>query len=131
MTQTEIQELLTSKGMAVTKNRLNIIQALADNDNFYTITEIVEKVKDINKKSVYNNIKLMITNGIVDSFSFGGVPKYSLNDNLDGRNEIHLVSGQDIDHLDIDESIFNLIEKAVEKETGKEVKTIKIFVDIK
>ena len=130
MNKNEIKELLTSNEMTVTKTRISILEVLSNTEAFLTISQIVDKVEDLNKKSVYNNIKLMITNGLVDSFSFGGVPKYSLNDNLEGSNEIHLVSGQDIDHLDIDVQIFNDIKDSIKKETGKKVKAIKIFVDV-
>ena len=130
MNKNEIIELLSLKEITVTKTRISILEVLSSTEAFLTISQIVDKVKDLNKKSVYNNIKLMITKGLVDSFSFGGVPKYSLNDNLEGNNEIHLVSGQEIDHLDIDVKIFNDIRDSIKKETGKRVKAIKIFVDV-
>lgn len=129
MKNIDVVELLKSKDMSITQNRIDIVNCLMDDTHFHTIHEIVDHVGSLNVKSVYNNIKALMEAGIVDSYSFGGISKYALNDNLNSYEEIHLVSSSDVSHLKIDKKIFNSIEKSVEA-NGKKVKGIKIFVEV-
>lgn len=130
----EIKELLKSKGLSVTDNRIKIIDCLmpSHGEHFHSISDISLHLGDINTKSIYNNIKQLIDVGIVDSYSFGGVSKYALNENAThGVNEIHLVHGEkEIHHLEVSKEIFKMIDKEIKK-SGHQTTSIKIFVKVK
>lgn len=129
VTKTDIEELLRKNNISVTENRVKIVQCLDDGIHFHAITEIVDHMQGVNVKSVYNNIKTLVEAGIVDSYSFGGITKYALNDNLYSDNEIHLVNRNDVTHLQLNNKIFNDIKKEVTNNNFK-VKNIKIFVEV-
>ncbi|RTZ68157.1 MAG: hypothetical protein DSZ21_02315 [Tenericutes bacterium] len=124
------KKLLKEKDISITENRLEILMRLADHHHFHSISEIVnESNGKLNKKSVYNAIKLFICKGLAEAYTLGGVPKYALTDNLEGKSEIHVVS-QDgvIKHLSIDQRIFDDIKKSVGED---EVSSISISVLLK
>ena len=127
MTNEMAKELLRSKNISITKNRIEIIMRLADEHHFHSVSEIAKESKrTLNKKSIYNAIKLFISNGIAEAHTFGGVPKYALTDNLEGKSEIHLISKNgDIKHVSIDKKIFDEIKKVAR---DKEVSYISISV---
>lgn len=129
----DIIKLLKEKGLSTTENRIKIIACLDDqHEHFHTISDISKHIGDINTKSIYNNIKQLIDAGIVDSYSFGGVSKYALNENLiEGVHEIHLVHpSKQIKHLEINPKILKDIENEIRK-NGNEPVSIKIFVNVK
>lgn len=132
MKQQEIKKLLTDENIGITSNRIQLLELLAGKEEFMTIARIAELTK-INKKSIYNNIKLLIEKGIVDAITFGGVSKYSLNDNLHGGYEIHIIEKGEIKHLEIDKKIFDDItaELRSSNHSDKTIRAIKIFVDVK
>ncbi len=131
MKREDIKKLLKSKKLWVTDNRVKIIDCLTDNYHFHSITEILKHTKRLNTKSVYNSIKTLMDAGIVESYSFDGISKYAINDELVGlKNNIHLViNNKDVEHLLIDGQIFNQINFELDK-IEKKAKSIKIFVHI-
>ncbi len=132
MDRNKIVKILKEKNIKVTNNRVQVLNCLADETHFHTVAEIIDHVKELNTKSVYNTIKLLINSGIVDTYSFGGVSKYAINDNYkNDHSVIHAVNEKlDVTHIDISEKVFSLIKKEVKK-NGFEVKNINIFVNIK
>ena len=124
------KELLRENNISITKNRLEILLRLADEHHFHSISEIVnESNGTLNKKSVYNAIKLFISCGLAEAHTFGGVPKYALTDNLEGASEIHLITRTgEITHVSIDKKIFDEIKKVA---GDKEVSAISISVLVK
>lgn len=128
----DIEKLLKDKGLSVTENRKLIIECLTDsNEHFHSISDISKHIGNINTKSIYNNIKQLIAAGLVDSYSFGGIPKYALNENIaEGLHEIHIVdNNNEINHLEVNPKIFHEIEKEINK-SGKKATSIKIFVKV-
>ncbi len=125
----EIKKLLKSKDLSVTDNRIKIIQCLSDGHHFHAISEIIKHV-GLNTKSVYNNIKVLIDKGLVDSFAFGGVSKYALNDLIrHGEYEIHVVNKEEIKHLEVDKKVFEEIKDKVEA-SGQKIHSIRILVNV-
>lgn len=130
MTSKQIEQLLRDNGVSVTANRIKIVDCLTDDSHhFHTIHEISEHTKSLNTKSIYNNIKVLIDAGIVDSYSFSGVSKFALNDNLTSNGEIHIINNDDVSHLKISNEIFTDIKNSVRAE-GYKVKKVKIFVEV-
>jgi len=77
LTDERITKILKDRDISVTKNRIEIIKCLNDGHvHFHVISEI-SKHTNLNTKSIYNNIKVLIANGLVDSMSIGGVVKYA------------------------------------------------------
>lgn len=130
----DAEKILADKRLPITSNRIRILECLMQDDlHFHTISEIAEHLKNVNVKSIYNNIKLLIEAGIVDSYSFGGISKYAINDNLGekAQKEIHLVDkANDIKHISVENKVFEDIKNEVTKQ-GHEVVSIKIFVNVK
>lgn len=129
MNDKAIEKLLRGKNVSVTENRIRIVKCLMDSHHFHTIHEISEHSKGINTKSIYNNIKVLIDAGIVDSYSFAGISKFALNDDLFSEDEIHIVNKEDVSHLKIDKQIFKDIKNSATSK-GFKVKNIKIFVEV-
>ncbi len=128
-----MEQILKSRGLWVTKNRLAIMACLSDQEHFHSINQIVNHTKKlINTKSIYNNIRALTKAGIVDSYTFDGISKYALNDQLLGQvHAVHLVrSNQKVDHLSVDQKVFAAISDQVQKVTGQKVRAVKIFVDL-
>ena len=127
-----IEDILKNSNIRVTKNRIAILSCLADEVHFHTVKEISKHVKDLNVKSIYNNIKILISEGLVDTYSFNGISKYAINDNFkDNHNAIHLVdNNSNVSHINISEKIINDIKNKVKKE-GYNPSSVKIFVNIK
>lgn len=130
MNRDQIIELLKKNELSVTENRIKIVECLNHKTHFHTINDIIDHNKDINFKSVYNNIKSLIDAGIVDTYSFGGVSKYALNDDLNSDSEIHIVNkNDDVTHIKVKNKVFDEIKKEVTS-SGMKVKSIKIFVEV-
>ena len=131
ITDDKIKEILKSKNIGITKNRINIFQCLNDEHHFHSIKDIITHT-GMNTKSVYNNIKTLSDVGIIDSYSSGGIVKYALNDSFIGKgHSIHITNKEnDIDHIDVNEKIFKDIEKEIKK-AGYEVNSLNIFVNVK
>lgn len=129
MNHKSIEKLLRDKNVSVTENRVRIIRCLMDSHHFHTIHEISEHSENLNTKSIYNNIKVLIDAGIVDSYSFAGISKFALNDDLFSESEIHIINKEDVSHLKIDKEIFGDIKNSAEAK-GFKVKNIKIFVEV-
>lgn len=131
MKREDIRKLLKGKKLWVTDNRMKIIDCLTDNYHFHSITEILKHTKRLNTKSVYNSIKTLMEAGVVESYSFDGISKYAINDELIGlKNNIHLIiNNKEVEHLSIDGKIFEQIHHELEK-ISKKAKSIKIFVHI-
>lgn len=131
MEKNKIIELLKKKEIRITENRISIISCLSDNNNFHTVSEIKKHItNNLNTKSIYNNLKTLLESGIVKTYSFRGIPKFTVADEYkDVHNSIHIVSKDNVKHLNVDQSIFNNIEEKVKKE-GYNPKSINIFIDI-
>ena len=131
ITDDKIKEILKSKNIGITKNRIAIFNCLNDDHHFHSIKDIIKHTK-MNTKSIYNNIKTLSEVGIIDSYSSGGIVKYALNDVFIGNGQsVHITSKTgDIDHVDVDQKVFALIEKEVKK-AGYEVNSVNIFVNVK
>lgn len=131
MKREDIRKLLKGKKLWVTDNRMKIIDCLSDNYHFHSITEILKHTKRLNTKSVYNSIKMLMRDGIVESYSFNGVSKYAIKDELIGlKNNIHLVvDNENVEHLEINQKIFDDIRDELFK-IDKQPASIKIFVHI-
>lgn len=69
----KIIKKLNDKNYRLTKNRIDILECLNDNVHGHTINDIVnhlkEKGKKVNVASVYNTIKMLINEGIVDIYT--------------------------------------------------------------
>ena len=71
----------------------------------------------MNNKSIYNNIKIFISKGIVDSYSFGSITKYIINDYFHQRYDRMHVFDQNNNaiHVKISPKIYNDIKKEIKK----------------
>ncbi|NQZ66243.1 MAG: transcriptional repressor [Mycoplasmatales bacterium] len=132
MEREEIIKILKEKKVKITNNRIAVLNCLADETHFHTVSQIVEHLRDINIKSVYNAVKKLTSEGIVDTYSFEGVSKYAINDNYKNEhNVIHVVNEKlDVTHIDVAPRIFKAIEREIKK-NGYQTKNINIFVNIK
>ena len=124
-------KLLLDKNIKVTKNRIAILDCLADDTHFHTVKEIIEHVGGLNSKSVYNNIKILIEAGLVDTYSFGGISKYALNDHFKDLHDVaHIVNAGNVKHININPKTIKSIKKQVKAE-GYEPNSVNIFINIK
>lgn len=131
MQEKEIRELLRQRNISITENRIKIMQCLThDGAHFHSINELIAHMGKLNVKSIYNNIKVLSESGIVDSYSFNGVSKYAVNDNLYSDEEIHIISSSnDVNHIKVNPIVFKEIKKSIARE-NKRLKGIKIFVEV-
>ena len=128
----KIIQILKDRNLSITENRIRIIKCLNDeNDHFHAIRDISNHT-NLNTKSIYNNIKIMISKGLINSVSTGGVVQYAFNENIINEiPEIHITDGKgNISHLEVPKKIFENIEKKV-MENGKKVVAITINVNVK
>lgn len=131
MQEKEIVELLKQRNISITQNRIKIMQCLThDGAHFHSINDLIAHMGKLNVKSLYNNIKVLSEAGIVDSYSFNGVSKYAVNDNLYSEEEIHIISSSNkVNHIKVNPIVFEEIKKSVSKD-HKKLKGIKIFVEV-
>ena len=80
MEKKDIIKILKDNNIRITENRLAIFSCLADDNNFHTVAEIQNHVNDLNTKSVYNNLKALIKEGIDKTYCFNGNSKYTVAD---------------------------------------------------
>lgn len=132
MEKNKLENILKEYNIRKTDNRLAILNCLADETHFHTVGEIVDHLKTINIKSVYNNIKVLINAGIVDTYSFGGISKYAINDHFkDNHNSAHIVNDNgDVSHINISPDIIKKIKSEASK-AGVEASSVNIFINIK
>lgn len=132
MEKNKLENILKEYNIRKTDNRIAILNCLADEKHFHTVAEIVEHLKTINTKSVYNNIKVLINAGIVDTYSFGGISKYAINDHFkDKHNVAHIVNeAGDVSHVNIPSDIVKKIKNEAVK-AGLEPSSVNIFINIK
>lgn len=134
MKKKKIIDILKNNDIRITDNRVAILHCLADEKqkHFHSVSEIIEHVGNVNSKSVYNNIKVLVSKGIVDAYSFGGVSKYAMNDHFKGDHDvIHMVDNNDnVSHLAVGSETFQAIKDKV-VENGFESASVNIFVNIK
>lgn len=127
-----IIKILKDRHLSITENRIKIIECLNDEHNhFHAIRDVSSHTK-LNTKSIYNNIKALISKGLINSVSTGGVVKYAWNENIINEiPEIHITDEKgNISHLEVPKKIFDSIEKEVQS-SGKTVASITINVNVK
>lgn len=127
-----IIKLLKDREISVTENRIRIIECLTEDDiHFHAISDISNHTK-LNTKSIYNNIKALISHGLINSATQGGVVKYAFDENIINEvPEIHITNSKgEISHLEVSKKIFNDIKKEVIK-NNQEVVSISINVRTK
>lgn len=121
----------------MTNTRMEIIKCLSDGQHQHTATDIVNHLKknkqnDINIATVYNNLKTLLEEGIIDVF-----PNYeSKNQRYELINEenfhIHLrdfFNGKEF-YLDVPDNLKKTISEIVDKQ-GYEVHNLEIKVLVK
>ena len=107
-----------------------------DETHFHSVNQFQEHIDNMNTKSIYNNLKVLINAGLIDAYSFNGTQKYALKDGLIKTNDhnyksAHVISGDDVvKHIKIGDEIYGNIKKTAEKQ-GLKVKNIKIFIEEK
>ena len=83
MTDTKIQEIipfLKDRGLRITPQRLLILEAIMEQDCHPTAEEIHQKIPFASLTTIYNNLKLFASLGIVNELPYGnGLSKYELN----------------------------------------------------
>ncbi len=105
----ETLELIKSKNIRITKQRLAFLEVIYN--NHYTFHEIYEKLKEkgySNLATLYNNIDFFIDNGVISKFYVNNVDYYELSINnpehhsngkihfsCNKRNKIHEVNTGD------------------------------------
>jgi len=72
-----ITNILKERKLSITDNRIKIIECLNDVDHHFHAISDISAHTGLNTKSIYNNIKILISHGLVDSISIGGVVKYA------------------------------------------------------
>ncbi|MCK5807090.1 MAG: transcriptional repressor [Mycoplasmataceae bacterium] len=117
MNENRFKEILKESGIKVTTNRIAILSCLDDKEHFHSVADIEEHLDDMNTKSIYNNIKIFISKGIVDSYSFGSVTKYAINDHFHNRhNRMHVFDqNNNAIHVQISPKIYSDIKKEIKK----------------
>ena len=132
MEKNAIVNILKSKNIRVTENRILILTCLSDDTHFHTVKQISKHVGSLNTKSIYNNIKILVSKGLIDTYSFDGISKYAINDHYkDEHNVVHIIDKeQNASHITIDKKIISSIKKEVIK-NGYDPSSVKIFVNIK
>ncbi|MBX4210121.1 MAG: transcriptional repressor [Mollicutes bacterium PWAP] len=125
------KEILKKANLKMTKNRLTILDCLmGEKNHFHSISEILEHKSHLNSKSVYNTVKVLVKNNVLDSYVIKGMPKYAINDHLENHLKIHTIdTNSNISHVSISPAIFNKIKKELINK-GIKPNEIKIFVEI-
>ena len=117
MNENRFKEILRETGIKVTNNRMAILGCLDDEEHFHSVIDIERHLSDMNTKSIYNSIKIFIAKGIVDSYSFGSVTKYAINDHFHKRHDrMHVFDEKNnVIHVKISPKIYEDIKKEIKK----------------
>ena len=117
MNENRFKEILKESEIKVTKNRVSILSCLDDNEHFHSVSDIEKHLDNMNTKSIYNNIKIFISKGIVDSYSFGSITKYTINDHFNKRHDrMHVFDEYNNSrHVKISPKIYEAIKKEIKK----------------
>lgn len=76
---TALIPMLKEKGLRITPQRVQILTAMLDSAGHPTAEEIQSKIPIISLATIYNNLKLFVSLGIVDELPYGnGVSRYEL-----------------------------------------------------
>lgn len=123
--QVFFENFLKEKNIKITNNRLLILNCLNDDKHFHTLNMIREHIrnnfkKEINIKTLYNNIKILYAIGIIESFVYNHEVLYALVDNLSNDiQHLHIIDykNKKINHLHLSKKVNNMIKNEL-KEKG-------------
>lgn len=124
------------KGRRTTQTRLDIIECLKDGMHQHTCNDIVNHLRKNNKKcniaTVYNNLKILLLEGIVDVY-----PNYESSNQryeLVNKDNFHihfkeLITG-DEKYIDVPETLINELKNVASK-YGYSIHNLKIDLLVK
>ena len=76
----EMIPFLKERGLRITPQRLLILEAIMEQDDHPTAEEIHQKIPFTSLTTIYNNLKLFVSLGIVNELPYGnGLSKFELN----------------------------------------------------
>lgn len=124
---------LNKKHYRVTQTRIDVLECLNDNFHSHTIKDIVKhlnsKGKKVNLTSVYNNIKLLINEGIVDIYTDYNTKNQVFEIIDKSRLHIHIydIKNNEENKMDMPLDIQEKLESIL-NQLGYEAKNIKIEI---
>ena len=117
------ENILKEKNIKITNNRLLILNCLNDEKHFHTLNMIKQHIKkkykkEINIKTLYNNIKILYAIGIIESFVYDHEVLYALVDSLSSDiQHMHIIDykNKKIDHMHLSTKTHNMLKKELDK----------------
>ena len=124
-------EILKSKGLKITNQRLLILEVLANaNGKHYSTEEIYDLVKltypEIGLATVYRTIQLLLDLEIIDKINFDdGFVRYELSEQLENNSSKHqhhhLICKACGQVFSFKEDLLELLEEKIKKEMGFQI----------
>ncbi|HQS05234.1 MAG: transcriptional repressor [Sphingobacteriales bacterium 17-39-43] len=92
--KTEVENILISKKINPTANRMLVLDYLLDQHAAISLTDIEKGLTPANRVTIYRSLKLFSEQGLVHAVEDGtGTPKYALcieDCNAEGHHDLHL-----------------------------------------
>ena len=123
-------EILKSKGLKITNQRLLVLEVLAGaNGKHYSTEEIYDLVKltypEIGLATVYRTIQLLLDLEIIDKINFDdGFVRYELSEQLEEQSKHqhhHLICKKCGQVFSFKEDLLDLLEEKIKKEMGFQI----------
>lgn len=130
--QNELLKKLNQKNYRVTQTRIDILECLNDDLHGHTIKDIVHHLKMKNKKvnvaSVYNTIKMLIDEGIVDIYTDykNKTQIFEIVNNKNLHIHVYVSNTKEVIKIDMPKEVEQAIRKTINKKYN--ISNIKIEI---